>query len=110
VFVNAHGVDWNDDPSFAHWHAGRVISDVDELGAALASAAADHEARYRQVQEELLAYTFDVSEEPSSVRAAGAIARVAGLTPRRKKPRTASAARSDALPPRSPSVSAANSS
>ena len=100
LFFNAHGFDWEDDPNFAHWRAGTVISDVDELGAALASAAAEHEARYRKVQSEMLRYTFDVSAEPSSVRAAEAIAGVAGLRSRRRKPRTASAARSDALPSR----------
>lgn len=110
IFFDSHGAKWKDDPSFAHWQAGTVIRDVDALGPALASAAEEHDRRYRQVQEDLLRYTFDVSEQPSSVRAAEAIARVAGLQPRRRKRRTASAARSDGLPPRSPSVSAASSS
>ncbi len=100
LFFNAHGADWESDPNFAHWRAGPVISSVDELGPALARAAADHEARYRAVQEELLRYTFDLSEEPSSLRAAEAIARVAGVEPRRRKASTASAARSEGLPSR----------
>ena len=108
IFVNSHGVDWNQDPNFAHWRAGRVISDVDQLGGSLATAASDHKLRYRAAQRALLRYTFDLTEVPSSVRAAEAIARVAGIRPRRKKAKMASAARSEALPPRSPSVASAN--
>jgi hypothetical protein len=110
VFFNAHGFDWKNNPDFAHWTAGAVINDVDELGPALATAAADHEHHYRQAQTDLMRYTFDVSDEPSSVRAAEAIAEVAGLRPRRKKRKTAAAARADALPRRSPSIPAASSS
>jgi hypothetical protein len=110
IFFDSHDTDWEKDPNFTHWRAGTVVHNLDELGAALASATADHERRYRQVQEELLRYTFDVGTLPSSVRAAEAIARVAGVQPRRRKRRTASAARSDGLPDRSPRVADASSS
>lgn len=93
IFFNAHDVAWKDDPNFAHWNAGTVISDLDALGPALAAAKAEHEARYRGVQEEMLRSTFDIGETPASVRAAEAIARVAGLQPRPRKRSTASAAR-----------------
>ena len=93
IFFNAHHVDWMDDPNFAHWNAGTVIGDVDALGPALAAAKTEHEARYRGVQEEMLRSTFDVGDTPASVRAAEAIARIAGLQPRRRKRSTASAAR-----------------
>ena len=93
IFFNADQVDWKDDPNFAHWNAGTVIGDVEALGPALAAAKTDHEARYRAVQEEMLRRTFDMGDTPASVRAAEAIARIAGLQPRRRKRRTASAAR-----------------
>jgi hypothetical protein len=93
IFFNSHGADWEHDSNFAHWNAGTAIGDVDALGPALAAAKADHEARYRAVQEEMLRNTFDVGDTPASVRAAEAIARVAGLQPRRRKRSTASAAR-----------------
>jgi hypothetical protein len=110
IFFDAHGAEWKQDPNYAHWQAGSVIRNVDALGEALASATVEHESRYRTVQEEMLRYTFDIGEVPSSVRAAEAIARVAELQPRRRKRRTASAARADGLPERSPSVAAARSS
>lgn len=110
IFFNAHGKAWQDDPSFTHWRAGKVISDVDELGEALTTAKAEHEAHYRAVQDEMLHATFEASETPASVRAAEAIARVAGLQPRRRKRRTASAARCDGLPAPSPSAASASSS
>lgn len=79
IFFDAHDTDWKDDPNFAHWRAGTVIRDVADLGPALAAAEAEHEARYRNVQEEMLRSTFDIGKAPASVRAAEAIARVAGL-------------------------------
>lgn len=110
IFFDAHGADWKNDTNFRHWRAGRVISDVGALGPALAAARDEHKARYRMAQDEMIRDTFDVSETPPSVRAAEAIARVAGLQPRRRKRRTASAARSDGLPDRSPRVADASSS
>ena len=75
------------------WLMPPAIGDVEALGPALAAAKTDHEARYRAVQEEMLRSTFDIGDTPASVRAAEAIARIAGLQPRRRKRRTASAAR-----------------
>ena len=79
VFLNTHRVRWEDDANFLHWQAGPVIEEVAQLGAALAEAVRDQEAVYRPVQERLFAASFDLTDEPSAVRAARAIARVAGL-------------------------------
>ena len=80
VFVDAHGTDWPGDPNFAHWTAGPVIRDVAGLGAALDQARVEHVARYRSVQERLFDYSFDLTDTPSSIRAARAVAGLAGLT------------------------------
>ena len=38
VFLNAHGVDWREDPHYALWHLGEVIEDPAELMPAIARA------------------------------------------------------------------------
>jgi hypothetical protein len=77
VFLNAHKIDWVNDPNYAHWTAGPVIADIDDLGPALDIAISDNESAYKPVQERLLRYTFDLTEESSSDRAARAIMTVA---------------------------------
>jgi CDP-glycerol glycerophosphotransferase (TagB/SpsB family) len=79
IFLNPHGLPWEGDPNFAHWRAGPVIGGVSELGAALETAHAQHDSRYAAVQRELFDASFDLDDEPSSVRAARAVARFAGL-------------------------------
>jgi hypothetical protein len=79
LFLDAHRTQWQGDANYAHWRAGRVLASPDALGDALAEAQADHDARYRQVQEQLVRDSFDLTDEPSSLRAARAVATVAGL-------------------------------
>lgn len=79
VFLNTHGFDWRGDPNFAHWRAGPVIGRAAELGPALAAAQQDHAAIWRPVQQALFDRSFDLTAEPSSSRAARALARFAGL-------------------------------
>jgi hypothetical protein len=79
IFLNPHRLSWRGDPNFAHWQAGRVIEATAELDTALAHAHSDHAATYRDVQEALFDASFDLTEEPSSRRAARALARFAGL-------------------------------
>jgi hypothetical protein len=75
-FLDAHRVNWEDDPSYLHWRLGDVVREpARELGDALEAARARH-ALYRPLQEELFAFTFH--EEPGSTaaeRGADAIAR-----------------------------------
>lgn len=73
IFLNSHGVAWQGDPNFLHWTAGEVISRPQELSSALARAEELHATRYRQVQQALFASSFDLTDTPSSVRAAHAL-------------------------------------
>ena len=72
VFLDPHQRDWADDPNFAHWKAGPVISDVAELDGALRNAFANHDD-YLATQQTLFSYSFDLTAEPSSERAASAV-------------------------------------
>lgn len=51
VFLDAHGVAWRDDPSYAQWHCGEVVDDLSGLLPALARARAEH-PRFAPVQAE----------------------------------------------------------
>jgi hypothetical protein len=92
VFLNTHHFDWQNDPNFAHWRAGPVIVDPADLGTALAQARQDQERLYRPVQEAMFDYSFDLTEEPSSVRAGRALAEFAGLSWTESLPATGLAA------------------
>ena len=78
IFLNSHGHKWQGDPNFRHWLSGEVISHPEELPEALARADELHERQYRAIQERLFAESFDLTDEPSSVRAARVIAGLAG--------------------------------
>jgi hypothetical protein len=56
-----------------------VIDDPACLGDALAAAMRDPGGRYAAAQKLLFDETFDLTDTPSSVRAAQAVARVAGF-------------------------------
>ncbi|PKM07543.1 MAG: hypothetical protein CVV14_07860 [Gammaproteobacteria bacterium HGW-Gammaproteobacteria-4] len=72
LFLDPRAVDWRNDPNFAHWQLGPVLTDLDALGPSLERAQADHR-RYRAQQERAVADTFDLGEMPSARRAATAI-------------------------------------
>ena len=72
IFLNSHHFDYQADPNFAHWAAGAVIDDPALLPAALAQAPAEHRG-YIEIQRELFARSIDLTETPSSQRAAQAI-------------------------------------
>lgn len=79
VFLNPHRLAWRGDPNFAHWQAGPVIEDIADLAIALDRSRAEHGSTWRRAQRTLFDYSFDLTDEPSSVRAARALARFAGL-------------------------------
>jgi hypothetical protein len=81
VFLNPRRLAWRGDPNFAHWQAGAVIETAADLNTALTHAPVDHATTYRPVQQALFDHSFDLTDEPSSVRAARALARFAGLPP-----------------------------
>lgn len=72
LFLNPHAIDWREDPNYAHWQLGPVLTDLAALGPALAAAKADH-PRYRAQQAHAMADTFDLGVIPSAQRAAIAI-------------------------------------
>jgi hypothetical protein len=73
LFLNSHGIAWRGDPNFEHWKAGPVIPQPDYLGDAIQQALATHASTYLTVQQQMRARSFDITEMPSSQRAANAI-------------------------------------
>ncbi|TKW75843.1 MAG: hypothetical protein DI610_01985 [Staphylococcus hominis] len=72
IFLNPHGLRWQDDPSFAHWQLGEVVDRLDALAGALDQAmSAPH--RNDQRQAEAFARTFSITRQSSAKRAADAI-------------------------------------
>ena len=78
LFLNSHAIDWEGDPSFAHWTSGPVIRDPRQLDLGLRGAIERHEREFRPIQQALFAERFDLAETPSSQRAAAAIRTFAG--------------------------------
>lgn len=89
VFLDAHETDWVGDKNYAHWHCGPVIDDPALLGEALSEAMRDPGGRYAAAQKKLFDDTFDLTDTPSSLRAAEVVARVAGFELSAPKARTA---------------------
>src|ERR1700752_1236076 len=78
LFLNTYRVEHAGKANYAHWAAGPVIDDLRQLEFALRFAIDAHADIYRPVQQRLFDYSFDLSDEPSSYRAARAIAGVLG--------------------------------
>lgn len=72
VFLNPHRHRWSGNPDFAHWTAGAVVEDISAMEQALRQAV-ERPSAGRDIQQALFDYTFDLSPEPSSERAARAI-------------------------------------
>jgi hypothetical protein len=79
LFLNTHRLDHAGDPNFAHWAAGPVIDDMKDFGRGIAEAQATHAAEYRPIQQIMVDRSFDLTDEPSSQRAARAITQLSGL-------------------------------
>jgi CDP-glycerol glycerophosphotransferase (TagB/SpsB family) len=72
LFLDAHQTDWRDNPDYTHWKAGPVSTRAEDIIAQLDAAVASH-AEYLPMQQAMLADTFDITDVPSSQRAASAI-------------------------------------
>lgn len=72
VFLNAHGIAWRDDPSFAHWHLGDVVDDPADLMDAIRAAPARHPL-YRDRQEAMAAASLGDTSPGAAARAAEAV-------------------------------------
>jgi hypothetical protein len=71
VFVNAHSVAWEEDPSYLFWHFGEVVTTAAEVPAAIARAPGLHQ-RFLPRQKAVLEETF-ATLEGSADRAADAV-------------------------------------
>ncbi|GGB18945.1 glycerophosphotransferase [Sphingomonas metalli] len=71
VFLNAHGIDWRDDPSFAHWHLGDVVDDPARLMETIRAAPRRHHL-YAERQAALAAASLG-DHRDAAARAADAI-------------------------------------
>jgi len=78
LFLNSHGVDWRSDANYAHWQAGPVIGSPAELAQGLKHAMDSHEGQYRATQAAMYAQSFDLTDRPSSERAAEVLAKLTG--------------------------------
>ena len=75
LFLNSHRRDWRGDPDFAHWRAGPVIERPEDLATGLEQAVATHATDYMVRQQAMCSDSFDLSDIPSSQRAADALLR-----------------------------------
>lgn len=73
LFLNSHGVRWQDDSNYLHWRAGPVLDTADGLLDAIDDAVASH-GDYAPTQAALIDATFSQSPRSSAERAADAIA------------------------------------
>ncbi|GGY99226.1 hypothetical protein [Novosphingobium colocasiae] len=84
IFLNPRRIDWHDDPNFAHWQLGPVVSDIAGMAHALDAAQASPDG-YAARQAEAFARTFSVESVPAAERAARALVDLleAGCAPAR---------------------------
>lgn len=72
VFLNAHGVAWARDPSYACWKFGEVVDDLSSVMPAIARAEARH-AEFLPVQREALPQAVGLRPEEAPAKAAALI-------------------------------------
>ena len=73
IYLNRARDQWEGNDTFRLWRFGQVLESLDELPDALASARRDPD-RYREEQEHAFQEAFELTDTPSAVRAADAIA------------------------------------
>lgn len=73
LFLNPSNAAWGGDESFHHWHYGPVLESTHHLIDAVEAARRGH-GDYVQAQKTGFAQSFDLTDTPSSQRAAQAIA------------------------------------
>jgi hypothetical protein len=86
VFINAHGVKWRDDPHYAMWHLGDVISKKRELMPAIDAAWAQPD-RKREEQIAAVRNSFGEPEVDAAEVAANCLIKLAqGVRPSSRQP------------------------
>jgi len=72
IFINTHNVKWKNDPFYKTWKLGKVLDNPADLNTALQTK--EHwQKDYQKIQEEVINYTFDITDTPSVIRVANAI-------------------------------------
>lgn len=72
VFLNAHGVAWQNDVNYASWHFGEVVDDPATVMAAIARASVRHQG-YLPLQQASLPQATGLRPEDAPARAAALI-------------------------------------
>ena len=72
LFLNRMKANWKGNENFLFWETGDVVESLDELPCALEMAVSEP-LRYRDQQEHVTREAFDLTDTPSSIRAADAI-------------------------------------
>lgn len=80
VFLNAHAVNWRENPNYIHWNLGDVIDDPSEVYAAISAAPGRHHL-YLERQVKLAAAALGTGISGASERGAEAIVRFLRGTP-----------------------------
>jgi hypothetical protein len=75
IFLNAHNIDWRDDPSFRNWLLGDVIDDPADLMDAVRNAIPRHPF-YSEAQEKISSETLGDRSPGAAERAADALMRL----------------------------------
>ncbi len=57
IFLNAHNVDWKDNPYYFHWRLGQVVNRTKELKSAV-DKAFELQPRFEPIQKKAFDYTF----------------------------------------------------
>lgn len=81
VFLDARRLSSRDDPNHLHWRTGPVVQDVERLERAIDESVERHAAHYAPIQRELFDRSFDLTERPSSERAAEVLATMLAQEP-----------------------------
>jgi hypothetical protein len=72
IFINTHKVKWKNDAYYQTWKLGKVLENPSKLEAILQTK--EHwQKDYQKLQEEVINYTFDITEIPSVKRVAQAL-------------------------------------
>ncbi len=81
IFLNAHGINWQEDLNYLNWSFGQVVNNVSvDLKLALEQAFATHQ-QFLKKQQDVFDYTFYADAESTAAeRGAKAIAELLKLT------------------------------
>ena len=71
IFLNAHNIQWLDNDYYRHWNYGPVVKSLSEMEQKIEEAVQN--SSYLKIQKERIVEYMDITDEPSSRRAANAI-------------------------------------